>query len=359
MQSKGHTLLLRADANTQMGTGHLMRCLALGQAWQEQGNVAHFALATEIPTLETRLTSEGIITHCLAVKAGSDADAIQTTKLAHHIGARWVVVDGYQFNAGYQQAIKQAQLRLLFLDDYGHAEHYYADLVLNQNISADEAFYYNREPYTRLLLGRRYTLLRREFWAYRGWQRTIPVVARRVLVTMGGSDPNNVTLRIIRALEQATVKRLEAIVVVGAHNPHIETLRTAVQFSRIRIQLQQNSTHMPELMAWADVAISAGGSTCWELAFMGLPSLVGVIADNQLGIALGLARQNVAQNLGWFEAINEDYISEALISLVNDYARRVRTSEAGHRLVDGKGGQRIGAAIQDYDRTNNSCEFCY
>ena len=131
--------------------------------------------------------------------------------------------------------------------------------------------YANREAHTRLLLGTRYVLLRREFWPWRGWRREIPAVARKVLVTLGGGDPDNVTLKVIRALAQVEIEGLEAVVVVGPANPHLEELQAAVKDTPHPIRLESNVTNMPELMAWADVAITAGGSTCWETAFMGLP----------------------------------------------------------------------------------------
>ncbi|MBE3120100.1 MAG: UDP-2,4-diacetamido-2,4,6-trideoxy-beta-L-altropyranose hydrolase, partial [Candidatus Atribacteria bacterium] len=144
-------LLLRVDASARIGTGHVMRCLALAQAWQEKGGRATFVMTTETPAVEARLASEGMqVTH-LVTQPGSPEDAQQTVGLAQQREAVWIVVDGYYFGADYQQTIKRAGLRLLFVDDYGHAGHYYADLVLNQNIYANESLYPKREPHTRLL----------------------------------------------------------------------------------------------------------------------------------------------------------------------------------------------------------------
>jgi len=279
------SLLLRADASETIGTGHVMRCLALAQAWQDTGGRVVFLMATEAPAVEARLQSEGMEVIHLPVQPGSRDDAIQTADLARRVGADWVVVDGYHFGADYQRTIRGLGLHLLFIDDHGHADHYSADLVLNQNIHAHEGIYKNREPYTRLLLGTRYVLLRREFLKWRGWKREIPEVARKVLVTMGGSDPDNVTLKVIQALQQVDVDGLETIVVVGGGNPHYEELQSSVQESRFPVLLESNVTNMPELMAWADVAVSAGGSTSWELAFMGVPALVLILANNQRSIA--------------------------------------------------------------------------
>jgi UDP-2,4-diacetamido-2,4,6-trideoxy-beta-L-altropyranose hydrolase len=251
------------------------------------------------------------------------------------------VVDGYHFGGEYQQILKQSKLHLLFIDDYGHAEHYYADFVLNQNISADQQWYNNREAYTQLLLGTRYALLRREFWQWQGWQRTVPPVAKKVLVTLGGADPDNITLKVIQSLQIVEVEELEAVVVVGGSNPHYENLKMAVLDSGYPIQLQRNITNMPELMAWADVAVSAGGSTCWELAFMGLPSILLILAENQRAIAEKLATLNLAVNLGWHQDVQSQNIADTLSALVQSTEQRTHMSKVSQQIVDGQGSFKV------------------
>jgi UDP-2,4-diacetamido-2,4,6-trideoxy-beta-L-altropyranose hydrolase len=340
MSSHIPTLLIRADGNTPIGTGHVMRCIALAQAWQERGGDVSFALALHTPALLERLSAEEIPIHLLTCEPGGVDDATQTIALAQQVAATWIVVDGYHFDAAYQQSIKAAGVSLLVIDDYGHAEHYYADLVLNQNISASEQMYPNHESYTRLLLGTRYTLLRREFWAYRGGKREVPDVARKILVTMGGGDPDNVTLKVIYALKQVAPGQCEAVVIVGGSNPHIEALQATVD-NMPHIKLVQNVTNMPEMMAWADVAIAAGGSTCWELALFGLPMLLVPLADNQLPIANRLGEREIALVVGWYEDVASDTLALAINQLVHDQEKRFRMSQAGYALVDGEGGERV------------------
>ena len=341
MQLEGRPLFIRADASDQIGTGHMMRCLALAQAWQDAGGQVVFAMAMKDPVIEARLRAEDMGVVYLPARPGSADDTTQTTALAQQESAAWVVVDGYHFGAECQQMIKDSGLNLLFIDDNGHAEHYYADLVLNQNISASAGLYANREPYTRLLLGTRYVLLRREFLRWQGWKREIPVVARKVLVTLGGADPDNVTLKVVRALDQVAVDGLEAVVVVGGSNPHYEQLQSAIRNSPFAIRLERNVTNMPELMAWADVAVTAGGSTCWELACMGLPNLVLVLADNQRSIAERLDAAGVAVNLGWYENLSPVKVAQALAQLMVAAGRRADMARYGRELVDCGGSDRV------------------
>lgn len=330
-------LIIRADASVVVGTGHVMRCLALAQAWQDKGGKAIFILANKSSALENRLRSEGMQVVYLLVETGSHEDANQTIDFAQKFNAQWIVVDGYHFGAKYQKAIKDFGVKLLVFDDYGHAEHYYADLVLNQNIAAhNEDLYCSREAYTQLLLGTQYALLRREFWQWRDWQRAINPIARKLLVTFGGSDPDNVTLKVIQALDWLNRDDLEVIVVIGGSNPHHEVLQKEIADSSLAISLQRNVSNMPELMAWADLAIASGGVTCWELAFMGLPSLLILLAKNQeAGIDKidGLS----TKNLGLFSGLSPQKFAEELLNIINNPINRTKMSHQGKALVDGLG----------------------
>lgn len=333
-------LLIRADANAQMGTGHVMRCLALAQASHDAGGHATFVMATEVPALEARLRSERIGIVHLSARPGSADDAIQTANLAQRKGTSWLVIDGYHFDAEYQGIIKDSALRLLFVDDNGHADHYYADIILNQNIHAHEALYRNREPYTRLFLGTEYVLLRREFRESHQWRRKIPKVARKVLVTLGGGDSDNVTFKIIQALQKVGLDGLEVVVVVGGSNPHYQVLQAATRNSEVAIRLARNVSNMSELMAWADLTICSGGTTCWELAFMGMPFFVVIVSENQQGIAEGLAKVGAAINCGWFHDLTEERLLQDMLALVGNKKTREELSQKGQQLVDGHGAER-------------------
>src|SRR5262249_17829448 len=102
---------------------------------------------------------------------------------------------------------------------------------------------------------------------------------------------------------------------------------------------------MPALMAWADVAIAAGGSSGWELAFMGLPAVLVTVAENQRLIAESLQRAGTAVHLGWHTEVTPARIAEAVRELLSDRAQRQCMSQAGRLLVDGKGAARVVAAL--------------
>lgn len=337
-------LLIRADATIAMGVGHVMRCLALAQAWQDTGGRAVFVMAKANPAVEQRLRAESCEVFSISAQPGTEEDGRETTRLARERKADWVVVDGYQFGSNYQRNLKTAGFRVLFADDYGHAARYFANVLLNQNVCADEAPYENREPHTRLLLGTQYCLLRREFRSWREWKRDIPKVGRRVLVTMGGSDPENLTGRVIQAL--AVVKRadFEVTVVIGGSNPHLETSQSAA--GQKGIWLRKNVSNMAELMAEADVAISAAGSTCWELCLLGLPALLIDLAENQKAVAQDLDRLGCAIHLGDRNNISATRIASQLDRLLESQQLRRSLSQRSRELIDGGGAQRVASILR-------------
>jgi spore coat polysaccharide biosynthesis predicted glycosyltransferase SpsG len=216
--------------------------------------------------------------------------------------------------------------------------------VLNQNLSAREELYASRAPHTRLLLGTKFALLRREFLNYRGWQRQIPEIARKVLVTLGGADPDNVTGKVIEALAPLD---LEVKVVVGGSNPHLPELQEAVERMKSQpanIELVVNPADMPGLMAWADLAVAAGGSTFWELAFFGIPSILFTLAENQKDSIQKIRKAEVAIIIEDGENCSECF-SKQFLANYNQRKKLKRISDSCLELIDGNGCERAITAI--------------
>ena len=340
------TLLIRADASVSIGTGHVMRCLALAQAWQDQGGRAIFAVSDPPASVCQRLESERIEIWRTKGEPGSAHDARSTTEIARAHDSKWIVVDGYHFGAAYQRELRAAGLRVLFVDDNGHAEFYLADLILNQNIHASENFYKQRDSHTRSLLGPRYCLLRREFEHWNGWKRDVSVLGRKVLVSMGGSDAGNATERVIFALKTIQVQGLDVIVVVGGANPHLDLIESAAHSAGFRVM--KDVTDMPKLLAWADVIVAAAGSICWEICAMALPAVLIVTASNQVAVAQCLAELQVAFRLdSGVEGITRE-LPALLTKLIESRELRQRLSSRAAGLVDTEGSARVVQEILDF-----------
>jgi len=323
-----------------------MRCLALAQAWQAAGGRAIFLSSCESQLVRSRIEADGIGFIPLDGAHPNPTDFRRTAALLKEVAADWLVIDGYHFDPMYQKAFCESGQRLLVVDDFAHWPEYHADILLNQNIGAP-GLGYRQNGKTTFLLGTPFVLLRREFQVVRKRQRKIPRIGRRVLITLGGGDPDNITLTAVRALGHTRVDDLEAIVVIGGSNPNFDTLRSNIESFGKNVRLVHDTAEMPDLMSWADAAVSGGGSTCWELAFMGLPGVIIVIAENQVGIAKGLGEAGSAINLGWFHCLSEQEVGHALSELLVSCDLRRRMSLAGRALVDGMGAARVIGAMGD------------
>jgi UDP-2,4-diacetamido-2,4,6-trideoxy-beta-L-altropyranose hydrolase len=348
-QSQQRTLLIRADASSRIGSGHFMRCLALAAGWQSRGWDVVFLSYCERSGLVQRVQAAGMSFIPLPHPHPDSADLTTTLvvleDLCRNRGRPWLILDGYFFDSAYHQAVRRLGYSLLVVDDMAYLPQYYATVLLNQNIDAEDLDYQCDDD-CRLLLGTRYVLLRPEFLTWRSWHRQIPDTARRVLITMGGADLGNATAKAVQALRQLDVDGLEVKVVLGTdyvHELKEENLATYSGSNQGKsvLHIVRSPGDMAKLMAWADVAISAGGSTCWELSFMGLPSIVLLLADNQQGIVAGLQKHGSVINLGWHASLKVEDLRLAVSELLYDEVSRLRMSIAGRQLVDGLGVDRV------------------
>lgn len=340
---RGKPLLVRADANLQIGTGHAMRCLALAQAWQDLGGTVTFAMRAPDAGVRQRLDAEKVTIEEIA---GSD-DAAATVAIGKRLRAEWIVVDGYGFGAEYQRAIQSGGFPVLFVDDYGHGGEYSAELVLNQTISADPGWYGKRSPQTRLLLGPSYVQLRREFRRRGKLRSMFPQVARNILITLGGADAQNVTALALAAVAQLNRMEVAVQAVVGPANPHGDELRRLAKRLEMAVELTSSVREMAELMEWADVAVSATGGTSSELLFMQVPFVGISVAENQRPTARKLREMGLAMSLDLSQGGTSDDIAGALQKLVPDPQMRSVMARRGRELVDGEGVERvIGAMLE-------------
>lgn len=337
--------VFRADADAEIGYGHFMRCLALAE---ELGAQSVFVISNPSESIIKRVKGYGFEIISLKAVPGSPEDALETARIARERGSFWVGVDGYKFDSQFQKILKENNLKLFFMDDYGHCGHYYADIVLNQNISADENFYKSREDYTELLLGTDYVLIRQEFKKYRHLKKDIRHIADKILITIGGSDPYNVTSKVMQAFEKLQKNGLKMKVVLGGANPNIYQICETAKTFKTEMEILKDVSNMPELMDWADMIVTAGGSTCWEVALMGLPGLVIAWADNQRPIAEKLDSVNAVINLGWHEDIDYDGLPQVLDGIILAQNKRLEMSEICRAMIDGCSTERVTAKIYQH-----------
>jgi UDP-2,4-diacetamido-2,4,6-trideoxy-beta-L-altropyranose hydrolase len=336
-------ILIRADGDRRIGTGHVMRMLALAGRALAEGHSVALASARLDEALALRAARAGVPTTTAGVEPGSDADVSWTIREAAARAADWVVVDGYPFDAACQEVLRDAGLRVLFVDDFGHCARYAANVVLNQNISATDDLYVRRRSDTTLLLGPAYALLRPEFVHVATSRREVRGAADRILVTLGGADPRNATADVLTALAGVLDERTRVRVVVGPSNPHAEALVSIA--TDPRIELLRGVDDMAALMAWADLAVAAASTTVYELCCAGVPSVLVAISDHQRELGRAMDRAGLATYAGWSERLDPARLAREVSGLGGDVERRAAMSRRGRERVDGCGASRVLRAV--------------
>lgn len=331
----GAALLVRADASATIGTGHVMRCLALAEAWQDSGGDAIFAVAEMPPAIEHRLAGEGFSIVRMPKPAGSSEDADATVNCARGRGAGWVVIDGDRFDVAFLQRVKSGVAGVLLIDDFAERGSFPADLILNPNLDAAEESYRKRGTLAPLLLGERYVMLRREFTAWRG-KRSFPEVGRKVLVTLGGSDPDNLTSRIVLAIGQDPGYEITAVA-----GPGYGCLEDLERLASDNVRVLVNPSNIKDLMESADLAVIAAGGTLWELLYMGCAVLSYARNPLQSHVVATLASMNILADMGNTGGFSGPALTAKVRQLARSASLRERMANAGQRLIDGKGAQRV------------------
>lgn len=377
-------IAIRVDASARIGLGHLVRCRTLAAALREQHAAVHFicrahsghqidALDAEgyrvsaLPAPPAQAAADGDYAAWLGVTQEQDATETMGA-LADGAAAQgrqadapytpkpdWLIVDHYALDATWEQRLRPHVGRILVIDDLANRRHV-GDLLLDQNFAVDAATRYAGlvPDKTRCLLGPRYALLhpvyaqaRQRLERCQG--RAMPGAVHRVLLFFGGTDLDNLSGRALEALSLPPLATLSLDVVVGANNPHRDQL-AALAEARGNTRLHPPRPHLADLMAEADLAIGAGGTTTWERCCLGLPSLVVSLAENQQPTCEALAAENLIDYLGPRDQVDTNRLYRAIQALLEDPARRLSLITNGASLVDGQGTGRLVAFLLQAQR---------
>jgi UDP-2,4-diacetamido-2,4,6-trideoxy-beta-L-altropyranose hydrolase len=308
-------VVFRADASTDIGTGHVMRSLTLARALAEHGARCDFICRAHAGHLVDFIREQDFVVHVLPLVASQNAladgtahapwlgasqaqDAQACKPVLQALQPDWLVVDHYALDARWEQALAHAYGQLMVIDDLADRPHA-SSVLLDQTLGRDPADYQAHVPSDcTLLCGAQFALLRPEFAALRSasLRRRSPPALRQLLITMGGVDKDNATGRVLDALAKCALPAdCRVVVVMGPHAPHAARVQAQASTLPWPTQVLSGVSHMAQLMADSDLAIGAAGATAWERCCLGLPSLMLVLADNQRGLAQALAETGAAQ----------------------------------------------------------------
>jgi UDP-2,4-diacetamido-2,4,6-trideoxy-beta-L-altropyranose hydrolase len=346
-------IAIRADASVEIGTGHVMRCLTLADALHSQGAEIVFVCREQEGDLCGLIASREFDVLRLPRLPIGDAlgwqlDAEQTAQaLAEKWPcADWLVVDHYRLDARWESLLRSNTRKIMAIDDLADRPHD-CDLLLDQNCQTNAEHRYDRllPDSCRKLLGSSYAMLRKEFADARCKLRGRDDAVRRILVFFGGSDPTNETGKALRALDLVGHLNWRVDVVVGASNPNRHGIE---QWCRERLNtiFHCQIPYIATLMAEADLALGAGGSTTWERCCLGLPAIVIAVADNQVNVAQATAEAGCISFLGKSADVSPENLAEAVRRLAENEEELHAIATRGMALVDGYGVERVGAALR-------------
>jgi len=336
---RGPRLVLRADAGHDLGSGHVMRLSALADAALDRNGEVVLLVGGEPGATLDHLATRRIASVRVEDETGGPDDRDAVIARARALGADAVVLDGPSFTPDYAAAIAAAGLRVASLDDLALAP-LPTDVVINHNLGAESL----RDRYARAhlrLLGRRFHLLRREFRAAPPAGAPLRATARRVLITMGGSDPVGATARVVTAMPGTG---LELVVVLGPGFRADATLTVALADAERRghgIQLHYRPRDLPAVMASCDLAVSASGGTLAELGYLGRPTVALAIVPDQVANARHHRELGLAVCGRPIDELSDDELAAEIAALLADEPLRRRLRDHTAASVDGRGAERV------------------
>ncbi|MBM3527041.1 MAG: UDP-2,4-diacetamido-2,4,6-trideoxy-beta-L-altropyranose hydrolase [Alphaproteobacteria bacterium] len=326
--------LFRADASPAIGSGHLRRCLALAAELERDGWECVFAVGAETEATIPELVADGWAVERLLASAREHDDLVARRPGSVDL----LVVDHYGRDVTFESKCRGWARRILVLDDLADRPHD-ADLLLDQTLGRRAESYAGRVPGPcRLLLGSGFALLRPEFAALRqshAVRRAGPAPAN-VTVSVGGTDPDNITAMIVEGIAESGLP-LRTHIMIGGSTPHLNGLRALC--AKHDMSLYVDHPDPAALLADADLAIGAAGTSAWERCCLGVPTLLVVTAENQRDNATALAESGAALLLNGGTP-SAEAVAQALRDVCSDRQALARMAAAASRICDGLGARR-------------------
>ncbi len=327
--------VLRADASDLIGVGHVMRSLALGEALLDAGFEVMLA-SVDLPIgMREEAHKCGITVVDLQCAPFGSEDASATLVLSGGV----LVIDGYKFEREFYEILENRSTNFVVIDDNVETKALAPSAVINQNPHASVEMYGHMSGTPQLLLGLQYALLRREVRA--AAKEAVSPVAGKVFVAMGGSDFLQLTVSIVLALKDLDI---EICVAVGPTNYQRQQIEETVR-SIPRARVIAQADYILEL-ASSSLAVLAAGSSLWEAAALGVPSIGIIVAENQRGASVGAEYCGFSLSLDVRNGLDtESIVSNVgnLLTITNNALTKMTT--ASRHEVDELGTTRVLQAL--------------
>lgn len=337
-------IFIRADANKNIGMGHIMRCITVAHALKD---VDCIFLVSDYESYKIINDNdlEGI---CLNSNYNNllISEVKKILKIGRENYVNSILVDSYYVTKEYLEELK----KYFYVGCFNCSNNYLpADYIINYNINCDRKIYQNlyKASKTKLLLGSSYVPLREEFLAKH--KEVTNKAVQQILVMTGGSDPYNFMGQFaekICTLQEC--KRIRFVFISGPYNANRENLIEKVNKIK-NMEIQNNVKNISTIMQNSDLVISAGGTTLYELCAIGVPAIVFAFAENQIEEARFMGEKMIVKYVGQYgEEKFWNNVRNAILDLIKSSPTRRKMGEEMKKAVDGKGAYRIVECIKDY-----------
>ena len=331
-------VLIRADANPNIGMGHIMRCLSIADAFRTAGQDVTFILADDLP--KQIIEDHGFKTIILhSSYKNLEAELLRWPACSPD----YIIVDSYYVTGNYLVLLKKTiakEGKIVYIDDIASFP-YPVDILINYNAYGPWINYHElydevhlQEP--QFILGPTFAPLRTMFRGIGKKEQKKDV--KNILISTGGSDPEHLALKIV----QAKPEKFTYYILLGNMNPDKKEIKAIAQECSNLVVLE-NVSDMKNLIFGMDIAVSAAGSTLYEICVCGVPLITYVLADNQIPGAAAFEKLGLAVNLGDIRNMSnpvESILSQIKV-LAKDYSGRVETGQRMQQMIDGFGADRI------------------
>lgn len=302
-------IIILTEAGENIGFGHLMRCFAIYDIFAQKGNEPILAINSNMSLGAFIEDRNYTLINWLSEKE-------KTKELLTNVDI--VFIDSYLADESkYTEIASMARLSVYIDDNY--RINYPKGIILNSLINADSIYKKDFEKYN-YLLGTEFQTLRRDFWSLQN--KIIKKEIDTILITLGGTDLRNLSETFLKVVN-TKFPQLRKIFVLGS-NYNIDKLNYLLDDNTTLYQ-NINTKEIIKLYQLADIAITAGGQSIIELAYIGVPSIAVCIAENQKNNIAGLQNANLIINLGLWSEINDEKIIVAINKLSN-YETRLKTN---------------------------------
>lgn len=342
--------LFRADGSLQIGMGHIMRCLALAQGLEKINIKPKFVTRNYSQKISETIRHYGCSIETIPADSSRTEDLRTTLDYAENYKAKLIITDlGHADTLTHQteyrsylQDLKVSGRFLITIDDLNEMD-FPSDIVINPNCGAQK-IKYPSSGNTKLLLGPDYFIFRQEFIAAAPKKKQINKRAVKVLVSISGSDPFNLTSKIVRSLavsKETSDFNLRIVLGIDYSESKISELEESLKDYKGTYEIIQGGDNLAELMVWSDLIITGAGLTKYEAAVTGTPCIIITPYVYLEKLAQEFAAKGTALNLGLSDKIKNETIASAIVKLLGDVFRRAEMSKKGKELVDGRGIERI------------------